>query len=128
MSRPLSRIAGIDRIVLEGAPYHWDALSGAYISRDDRVLQDTDVAVLYLNDTALVVGDPTSIGFGFKGLSDPTFSGGGPRNYSVYLACMKKVLGVESDWEGELKLVCGDSVRVAQLPPAENSPHADAVH
>lgn len=106
----MQKIEGFENICVDGVRYEWNPTFREYwtVSGVPRVLQANDAAILSLNDKVLFVGDPTSVGFSFKSITDQSFTGRTKNEHDIYLEELRQSLKITS-WKGTLKWVFGDS-------------------
>lgn len=112
----MQKITGFNSISVDGTRYEWNDTFGEYWSStgEPRVLQNNDAAVLELNQVPLFVGDPTSVGFAYKSITDASFSGRTREEHRQYCSDLKNSLGVDS-WFGTLAVKWGESLRETVL-------------
>lgn len=108
----MQKITGFNTFKVDGVQYEWNDAFGEYWSStgEPRVLQNNDAAILYLNQMPLFVGDPTSVGFAYKSITDASFSGRAKEEQRQYCNDLKDSLGIDN-WLGTLAVMWGESIR-----------------
>lgn len=110
-------IEGFPNFILDGIPYEWNEKFQQYwtVKGAPKTLMRVDIALLKLNDSVIFVGDPTSVGFAFKNISDTHFSGRTIEQHTAYLRELKEKLGMKEEWKGTLTWIFGDSTKSATI-------------
>lgn len=110
-------IDGFPNIILDGIRYEWNDTFQQYwtVRGEPKALMLSDIALLKLNDSVIFVGDPTSVGFSFKNISDTHFSGRTSEQRIAYLRELKEKLGMSEEWKGTLTWIFGDSSKSATI-------------
>lgn len=113
----MPKIDGFSNFTLDGIRYEWNETFKQYwtVTGEPKALMRADIALLKLNDSVIFVGDPTSVGFAFKNISDTHFSGRTIEQHTAYLRELKEKLGMREELKGTLTWIFGDSSKSATI-------------
>jgi len=111
----LDKIPGFTTVKANGQIYSWRSEQNAYVSSDTAsLLMKGDVAVIYLNDKVISVGDPISARLAFKQLTNDPGIHDTTQKYIDHLEAVKEFFGVK-EWLGKLKIKHGSTLSIATL-------------